>query len=53
VARRRPDRPRRFDKVGAYLLEQIPPLLGRQRLDQLLFGGGQDAFEADHEQITQ
>jgi hypothetical protein len=47
------DRPRRFDQMGAYLLEQIPPFLGRQRLDQLLFSGGQNAFKADHEEITE
>ena len=45
-------RPRRFDQLGPDLFEQVPPLLGRERLDQLLFGRGQDALEADHEQIT-
>ena len=47
------DRPRRFDQVGPYLLEQVPPLLPRKRLDQMLFGGGQNASKADHEEITQ
>jgi hypothetical protein len=45
------DRPRRFHQMGAYLFEQVSALLGRERLDQLLFGGGQDALEADHEEI--
>jgi hypothetical protein len=45
------DRPRRFGQMGPYLFEQVPPLLGRQRLDQLLFGRGQDALEADHEKV--
>ena len=38
--------------MGPHLFEQVPPLLGRERLDQLLFGRGQDALEADHEQIA-
>ena len=46
------DRPRRFDQMGPYLFEQVPPLLGDERLDQLLFSRGQDALEADHEEIT-
>jgi hypothetical protein len=45
-------RPRRLEQVGSYLLEQVPPVLGRERLDQVLFGGGQDALEADHEEIA-
>ena len=39
------DRPRRFDQMGPDLLEQVPSLLGRERLDQLLFGRRQDALE--------
>ena len=46
------DRPRRFDQLGPDFFEQVPPLLGRQRLDQLLFGRGQDALEADHEKVA-
>jgi hypothetical protein len=34
------------------LLEQVPPLLGRQGLDQLLFGRRQNPLEADHEQVA-
>ena len=47
------DWPRRFDQVGPYFLEQVPPFLGWQRLDQVLFRGGQNALKADHEEITQ
>jgi len=47
------DRTGRFDQVGPYLLEQVPPFLGRKRLDQLLFGGGQNPLKADHEEFTQ
>ena len=32
--------------------EQVPALLGRQRLDQVLLGRGQDALEADDEQVA-
>jgi hypothetical protein len=32
--------------------QQVPPLVRGERLDQLLFGRGQDALEADDEQIT-
>ena len=46
------ERPRRFEQMGAYLFEQVSPLLGRERLDQVLFGGGQDALEADHENVV-
>src|SRR5690242_9831618 len=38
--------------MGAHLLEQVSPLLGRQRLDQLLLGRGQDALEADDEEFA-
>src|SRR6266849_8027391 len=34
-----------------HLFEQVPPLLGRERLDQVLFGRRQNALEADNEQI--
>ena len=43
------DRPRRLDQVRAYLFEQVSALLDRERLDQLLFGRGQHAPEADDE----
>jgi hypothetical protein len=45
------ERPRRLEQMGPHLLEQVSSLLGWQRLDQMLFGGGQDALEADHEEI--
>ena len=38
--------------MGPHLLEQVQPLVGRKRLDQLLLGGGQNALQADHEEIT-
>ena len=37
----------------AHLLEQVPPLLGRERLDQMLFGRGQHALKADDEEIAE
>ena len=46
------ERPRRFDQMSPHLFEQVSALLGRQRLDQLLFGRRQDALEADHEKVT-
>jgi hypothetical protein len=39
--------------MGPYLLEQVPPFLGRERLGQVLFSGGQNALKADHEEITE
>jgi hypothetical protein len=39
--------------MGPDLLEQIPPLLDRQILDQMLFGRGQHALQADHQEITE
>ena len=45
------DRPRRFDQLRPDLFEQVPLLLGRQRLDQLLFRRGQNALKADNEEI--
>jgi len=47
------DRAGRFDQMGAYLLEQVPPFLGRKRLDQVLFGRSQNSLKADHEEITE
>ena len=47
------DRTGRFDQMGPHLLEQVPPFLGRKRLDQMLFGRGQNALKADHEEITE
>ena len=44
--------PSRFDQMGPYLFEQVPPIRGRDRLDQLLFSHGQHALEADHKEIT-
>ena len=47
------DRAGRFDQMGPHLLQQVPPLLGRKRLDQMLFGRGQHALKADHEEIAE
>jgi hypothetical protein len=44
--------PRRFDQVGADLFQEVSPLLGRERFDQLLFGHSQDPFEANNDQIA-
>ena len=44
---------RRFDQMRADFLEQVPPLLGRERLDQMLLGGSQNALKADHEEIPE
>ena len=46
------DRPRRLDQKGPNLFEQLPPLVGRERLDQLPFSRGQHALEAYHEEIA-
>ena len=46
------ERPGRFDEMGPHLFEQVPPLVRRERLDELLFGRGEDAFQADHEQVA-
>ena len=43
------ERPGRFDQLGSYLLEQVSPFFGRERLDQMLFGRGQNALQADHD----
>jgi hypothetical protein len=45
-------RPRGFKKVSAHLFKEVSSLLGRQRLDQVLFGRGQDALEADKENFV-
>ena len=47
------DRPRRFDQVGPYLLEQVSAFLGWERLYQVLFRGRQNALKADHEEIIE
>ena len=47
------DRAGRFDQMGAYLLDQVPPFLGRKRLDQVLFSRSQNALKAYHEKITE
>ena len=39
------ERPRRFDQMVSHLFEQVPPFLGWEGLDQMLFGGGQDALK--------
>src|SRR5208337_2391209 len=46
------ERPRGFEQMGPHLLEQVSPLLGWERLDQMLLGGSQDALEADHEKVV-
>jgi len=38
---------RGFDQLPSGLVEQVPAFLGRKRLDELLFGLGQDALEAE------
>ena len=45
-------RPRGLEEMGPDLLEQVPALLGRERLDEVLFGRGQDALEPDHDQVV-
>ena len=42
----------RFDQMRSYLFEKVPSLLGRKRLDQVLFGGCQNALEPDNEEIS-
>src|SRR5580700_7090026 len=46
------ERLRRFDQVGPYSLEQVPPLLGRD-FGKLLFGGRQQALEPDDDEIAE
>ena len=45
-------RSRGFEKMCTNLFEEVSPLFGRQRLDQVLFGGCQDALEADKENVV-
>ena len=40
-------------RMGPHLLQQIPPLLGRKRFDEMLLGRGQHALKADHEEIAE
>ena len=42
-----------FDQMGPHLLQQISPLFGRKRFDQMLFGGGQHALKTNHEKIAE
>jgi hypothetical protein len=39
--------------MGPYLLQQVPPLFGWKRLDQVLLGCGQDPLKADDEEIAE
>jgi hypothetical protein len=39
--------------MGPYLLQQVPPLFGGKRLDQVLLGCGQNALETNDEEIPQ
>ena len=41
-----------FDEVGADLLEQVAALFAGEGFDELLFGGGEDALEADDQQVV-
>ena len=50
--RRFQDRTSRFNQMRPYLLEQVPPLRV-ERLDQVLFGCGQNALEAHDEEIAE
>ena len=43
----------RFDQMGPYLLQQVPPFLGGKRLDQVLLGCGQNALETHDEEIAE
>jgi hypothetical protein len=43
----------RFNQMGPYLFQQVPPLFGWKRLDQVLLGGGQDASKAHDEEIAE
>jgi hypothetical protein len=43
----------RFNQMGPYLLQQVPPLFGWKRLDQVLLGCGQDPLKADDEEIAE
>jgi hypothetical protein len=39
--------------MGPNLLEQVPPLFGRERLDQLLLGCGQNTLKTHDEEIAE
>ena len=39
--------------MGPYLLQQVQPLFGGKRLDQVLLGCGQNALETHDEEIAQ
>jgi hypothetical protein len=38
--------------MSPHLLEQVPPFLSRECLDELLFGRRQHTLETDHEEIA-
>ncbi len=40
-----------FDQLRANLLKEISSPLRREGRDQMLFGGGEDSLEADHEKV--
>ncbi|HJZ92593.1 MAG TPA: hypothetical protein VKE40_17080 [Gemmataceae bacterium] len=44
--------PGHLDQLGSDLLEEVPPLLRRERRHQVLLGRGENALEADHYQIA-
>ena len=46
------NRPRRFDQMRPYLLEQVPPLLVGERRDELLFRNRQRTLQTDEEKIA-
>ena len=39
--------------MGPHLLQQVPPLLGGKRLDQVLLGCGQNALKTHDEEIAE
>jgi hypothetical protein len=43
----------RFNQMAPYLLQQVSPLFGGKRLDQVLLGRGQDPLKADDEEIAE
>ena len=43
----------RFNQMGPYFFQQVPPLFGRKRLDQMLLGCNQDTLETDDEEIAE
>ena len=47
------DRTGRFNQMGPYLLEQVPPLFGGKRPDQVLLGCGQNALETHDQEIAE